>query len=100
MRFDADAIEHENIQAAKTFERIGRDGFQIGRVCKVIETIRHDRQLSVDDFERRNVYIADAKWRIMNDRVRYQLRQAAAGMRRLKNILKDPPHIRPAISLA
>jgi hypothetical protein len=50
----------------------------------------------VNDLERHYLKIvADAKRRFMNDRVRYELWQAATEVRRIKNVLEDSPQIDP-----
>lgn len=90
MRLKSDAVEHEDIEVAKAVHRIGRNGFEVGGVGEVVETISDDRKFSVDNFKRRYFdLLANAKGRIMNDRVRDQLRQAAAEMGRLKDVLED-----------
>ena len=96
VRFQADAIEHEHVEVAKAVHRIGWNRLQVGRVGEIIEAVRDDRQLSVYHLERRYLDLfADAERRIVNDRVRDQLRQAAAEMCRLKDVLENPSKIDP-----
>src|SRR5690606_10520488 len=52
-------------------------------------------QLSVDHLQRGYLDLPDRERRPMNHRVRYQLRQPAAEMRRLKDVLKDPAKVDP-----
>lgn len=50
----------------------------------------------MDHFERRNgKVLADAERGLVMDRVRDQLRQASAKMRRLEDVLEYPPQIHP-----
>ncbi len=66
------------------------DEIQIGRVGEIVEAIGDDGQFAVNDFERRDEQIfAETKRRVFLDGVRNQLRQAAADVRRLKNILEN-----------
>ena len=83
-------------KSCKPCDRFFGDKIQIRRVGKIVEAIGDDGKFAVNDFERRDVQIfADAERRIMFDRVRNQLRQTAAEMRRLKDILKNAPQIFP-----
>ena len=85
VRFDADAVENENVEILQAVDRFVGDEIQIGRVGKIVKAVSDHRKFAVDDFERRDLDLfADAERRIVDDRVRNQLRQAAAEMRRLK----------------
>ena len=96
MRLDAHAVQNQNVQILQARNRFFGNKIQIRRVCKIVETISDDGQFAVYDFERRNEQIfADAERRIVLDCVRNELRQTAAEMRRLKNILKNAPQILP-----
>ena len=89
MRFDADAIEDQYVEIAEAVHRCGRNYLKIGCVGKIVKTVCDDRELSVDDFERRYLKIvSDAKRSIRLNRMRYQLWQPAAEMRGFKNVLK------------
>jgi hypothetical protein len=55
VRCDAQAIEHEHIQAAQSIERGGRNLAQVGRIGKIVAAISDDGQPPVDDFERRDL---------------------------------------------
>src|ERR1041385_5264213 len=96
MRPDAKTTEHQHFQAEQAFDRCGRNFAKICRVSKVIETIRHHRQASVNDFKRGYFKIlAQTKRGAVDDRVGHNLRQAAAKVRGLENILKDSPDVLP-----
>lgn len=96
MRLDTDAVEYEHIKVLQTVDRLIRDEIKIGGICKIIESICNDRQLSMDDLERRDLKpFADRERCFRVDRVRDQLRQAAAKMNGMKNVLKDPAKIDP-----
>lgn len=96
VRLYANAIEHQHIEIAKTGKRVGRNRFEIGRVCKIVKAICNDRQLAVDDFERCDLEIVtNAERRIVHDRVRHELWQAAAEMGGIKNVLEYSPQVRP-----
>lgn len=95
MRFEANAIEDENVEALEARDRFVGDEIQIGRVGEIVEAIRDDGELAVYNFERRDLYIADAKWRVVENHVRDKLRKAAAEMRRFEDVLKDTPEVDP-----
>lgn len=97
VRDDADAVEHQHIEAAKSFHRLGRNCLEIGCVGEIVKTIRNHGQFAVYDLDRRNLKIvADAKWRQRHDRVRNQPRQAAAEMCWLKNVLENSLEVDPS----
>ena len=95
MRIQAHAIEDENVEALKAGDRFVGDKIQIGCVGEIIEAIRDHGQLAVDDLERRDLDIADAKRRMVVNRMRDELRQAAAEVRWFENVLKDAAKIDP-----
>src|SRR2546422_2449622 len=76
---NAKAIEHQHFQITQPFECCRRNLTKVRRVSKIIEAISDDRKAAVNYLERRYLQIAsEAKWRARNDRVRDDLRQAAA----------------------
>src|SRR5687768_15486485 len=96
VRLDANAIQNQNVQVLKSGNCFVGNKIQIRRVSKIVESVSDDRKLSVDDFEGSNFEIlTDTKRSPWNDRVRDQLGQTAAEMRRVKNILKDSTKIYP-----
>src|SRR5258707_12234857 len=96
VRLDAQAIEHQHFQIAQAFDRGRRYLAQIRRVGKVVEAISNYRQPAVDYFERSNFQIGgEAEGRAVNDRMRHDLWQAAAKMRKLEDIFEDPPNVDP-----
>jgi hypothetical protein len=96
VRFDPNAVEHENIEPLQSRDRFLGNKIQVGRVGKIVKAISDHRQFAVDNLERSDLDIfADAKRRIRQNSVRYQLRQAAAKMRWLENILENSPKIGP-----
>src|SRR5215203_290794 len=96
MRFVANAVENQHVQALKPGNRFLGNKIQVGRVGKIVEAISNHGQLAVNDFERRYFQIfADTERRIMLDRVRNQLGKPAADMRRLKDILKNAFEVFP-----
>lgn len=96
VRFDTDTVEHEHVEIAKSVHRSGRYDLEIGRVGEIVESIGDDGQFAVDDLDRRHLDpIADAEWRKRLDRVRDQLRQPAAEMRRFKDVFEYPTQVGP-----
>ena len=95
MGLEPDAVEHEDVEVAEAVHRIGRDGLEVCGVGEVVEAVRDDGEFAVDNLERRHLDLTDAKWRIVNDRVRDQLRQSSAEMRRLEDVLEDAPEVDP-----
>ena len=96
MGFDTDAVQYENIEIAKPVHRCGWYHLEIGGVGKIVKPVGDDRQFAVYHFERSDLKIvADTERRIWCDRVRHKLRQAAAEMCRVKDVLKDTPQIDP-----
>ena len=96
MGFQADAVEDENVEVAEAVHSVGGDSFEIGGVGEIVESVGDDGELAVDYLERRYLDLfADAKRRIMHDRVRDQLRQPAAEMGGLKDVLEDTPKVDP-----
>src|SRR4029077_17407425 len=89
------AVEHKNIEVPKGIHRIVRDRFEIGSVSKIVKAISDDWQFAVNDLNGGYFDVAEAKWRIVCDRMRNKLRQSAADMRWFKNVFKDPPKILP-----
>src|SRR5882724_470814 len=76
VRLDANTIESEYIETAQPFLRFLRHDLEIRDVCEVVKTICDDRQLAVNDLERRHFNIRpDAKGRARHHRMRYQLRK-------------------------
>jgi len=62
VRLDANTIESEYIETAQPFLRFLRHDLEIRDVCEVVKTICDDRQLAVNDLERRHFNIRpDAK---------------------------------------
>src|SRR5258708_24904889 len=75
---DADAIEHKNVEIAKSVHRRRRNNFQIGRISEIVKAIGDYGQLAVNHLNRRDLDVAYAKWSVWLDRVRDKLRQSAA----------------------
>jgi hypothetical protein len=89
-------VKRENIQVAQPFEGRGRNLTQICGVRKVVEAIGDYRQAAVDNFQRRYFQIATkAEAGAIHNRVRNDLRQAAAKVRRLENVLKNAANVFP-----
>ena len=91
-----DAIEDENVQVAKQIHRRGRDDLEICRIGKIVKTVCDHRQFAMDDLN--GGYLetrSDAKRGVGLDRMRYQLRQAAADVCWLENVLKYSPEVSP-----
>lgn len=96
MGFDADAIEHEDVEITQAVHRGGRDGLEVSRVRKIVKSIGDNGQFAVGDLQRRDYEVfANTERRIGLNGVRYQLWQAAAKMRWLKYVLKYPPQVGP-----
>src|SRR5688500_13926690 len=90
------AIENQDVEVLQTRDRIVGDKVQIGRVRKVIEAIRDDREFAMDDLERCDLQtFTDTKLGLRKDRVRDQLRKAAAKVRRPKDVLKNSAEVDP-----
>ena len=65
VRFDADAVQHQNVKIAEAVHRSWWNRFEIGRIGKIIEPVRNDWQFSVDYLKRCDLEIfADAERRI------------------------------------
>ncbi len=92
---NADAVKHQNIKPAEPIKRLRRNGLQVGRVGEIVKAISDHRKLAVDDLKRRHLDLADAKGRTRKDRVRDKLRQPAAQVGRLKNVLKNATKVDP-----
>lgn len=95
VRLDADAVKHQHVKPAEPIKRLRRNGLQVGRIGKIVKAISDHRKLAVDDLKRRHLDLADAKGRTRKDRVRDKLRQPAAQVGRLKDVLKDPAKVGP-----
>src|SRR5215471_14742142 len=96
MRADAQTVEHQHFQTAQSVHSRGRYLAEVGRVRKVIEPVRNHRQPAVNYFQRRDFQIgAETKLGAVDDRMRNYLRQPAAKMGGLENILKDAADIFP-----
>src|SRR2546423_2464118 len=96
VRAQAQAVEDERIEAAQHVERAGRNLAQVGGVGEVVEAVGHDGQATVYDLDRRDEQIgAETELRAVFDRVRDDLRQAAAEVRRLEDVLEDAADVRP-----
>ena len=96
VRREAQAIEDEHVETAQTVERGGRNLAEVGSVGEIVAAISDDGQPPVNDFERRHLKImTEAKRRAVNDRMRNDLRQPAAKVRRLEDVLKDAPDVFP-----
>ena len=52
VRFDAYAIEYQDVQASKFVHRGGGNYLEIRRIRKIIESISDHRQLAMDDLDR------------------------------------------------
>src|SRR2546423_1598993 len=96
MRTNAQTIKHQDFQVAQAFDRRRRNLAEISRVGKIVEAIGNDGQATMNYFEWRHFQItAEAEWRTVDHRVRHYLRQAAAKMRGLKDVLKNSANIFP-----
>src|SRR2546423_18862 len=96
VRAQAQAVEDERIEAAQHVERAGRNLAQVGGVGEVVEAVGHDGEATVYDLDRRDEQIgAETELRAVFDRVRDDLRQAAAEVRRLEDVLEDAADVRP-----
>src|SRR5215471_7156471 len=96
MRANAQTIEHEDFQTAQAIECCGRNLAEVRRVGKIVEPVSNYRQTSVNYFQRGNLKImTDTKRRAINNRVGNYLREAAAKMCGLKDILEDATDIFP-----
>src|SRR5215471_16880184 len=96
MRAYAQTVEHQHSQTAQSVHGGGRYLAEVGRVRKVIESVRNHRQPAVNYFQRRDFQIgAETKLSAVDDRMRNDLRQPAAKMGGLKNILKDAADVFP-----
>ena len=92
---DAYAVEDQNIEALHQLDGFVRNEIQVGRVGKVVKSIRDHGKLAVNDLKRRHLNVADRERRIVINRVRYQLRQAAADVVRLEDVLENSPEVFP-----
>src|ERR1051326_278457 len=96
MRANTQAVEHQHFEIAETFNGRGRNLAQVSGVSKVIEAIRDHRQASVNDFQRSYFQtLADTEWRAIYHGVRNYLRQPAAKMGGLEDILKNAADVFP-----
>src|SRR5688500_10709228 len=96
VRFDPDTIQNQDVEILQSGDRVGRDEIQIGRVGEVIEPVCDDREFAVNDFKRGDLKLTTYAERCVGiNNMRNQLRQSAADVCRLKNILKDPAKIGP-----
>src|SRR5438874_2611676 len=96
MRRDAQAIEDERVEAAQALKRRGRNLAQVGRVGEVVEAISDDGQTAVYDFERRDQETGtEREGRARDDGVRDDLRETAAVVGRLEDVLEDAADVHP-----
>src|SRR6266545_259739 len=96
VRANTQAIEHQYLQITQAFYGRWRYFAQIRRVRKIVEAVSDYRQPPVNYFERRDLQITtEAKRRSRNHRVRNDLWQASAKMRRRKDVIEDAAYIDP-----
>src|SRR5438132_1652881 len=96
VRANPQTVEHQHFQITQAFNGCRRNLTQISGVGEVIEAIRDHGKAAVNNFKRSYFEIAaDAKRRAVDDRVRHNLWQAAAEMRRLKYVLKNSADVFP-----
>src|ERR1044071_6960789 len=73
------AVEHQHVQTFQRVECSARNLAQIRQVSKVVETISHHRQTTMDYFERCYLQFApETETRARRDDIRNHFRQAAA----------------------
>src|SRR5947209_5627126 len=96
VRAQAQAVEHESVQAAQHVQRGGRNLAQVGRVGEVVEAVRHHGEPPVDDLDGSNLKVwAEAEGSAVRDRVGDDLRESAAEGRRLEDVFEDAADVHP-----
>jgi hypothetical protein len=96
MRFQANAVENKNIEALQAGDRFVGDKIKVGCVGEIVESVCDHGKLAVDDLERSDLNVADAKRGVAVNRMRDQLRQAATEMGRFENVLEYAPEVDPS----
>ena len=97
MRFYADAVEDQNVKVAEAVHRGGRDDLEIGGVGKIVKSVGDHGKFAVRHLERGYFQIvADAECGSRLDRVRYELRQAAAEMSWIEDVLEYATKVGPS----
>src|SRR5215213_11834655 len=92
----AQTIKHQHVQALQCIDCRARNLAEIGQVSKVVEAIRHHRQVTVDHLQRRDLqFFAYAETPARRHDVRNDLRQTAAEMRRLEDVLENAFDVHP-----
>src|SRR5258708_4444389 len=96
MRRPSQTIQGQNFQTAKAIHTFFGYLAKIRYVAKVINTICHYRQLTVNYLNRSNQeVISKTERRPVNDCMRYYLGKATSKVVRLKDVLKNPLNIDP-----
>src|SRR6185503_20023616 len=94
--FDAQTVEHEDVEPAHQLQCLFRNLAQVGGVSEVVKTIGRHRQTPVDYYEgRHNQIFGEAKRSTRFNCVRYHLGQPATEMRRLEDIFEDAIDVDP-----
>src|ERR1051326_8363435 len=90
MRAYTQTVEHQHFEIAEPCNGRGWNLAQVSGVSKVIEAISDHGQASVNDFQRSYFQIpANTEWRAIYDGVGDYLRQPAAKMGGLEDILRS-----------
>src|SRR6266849_2161442 len=94
--FESQTVEHQRIKVAHLVQCFLWNLAQVRCIREIVKTISHHRQSSMNYLERRNKQVfCKAKLCAAGNRMRDNLRQAAAKMRRLEDVFEDASYIDP-----
>src|ERR1051325_2734127 len=93
---ETQTIEYEHVQTLQRVDRRRRNLAEIRQVSKVVKTISHHRQATMNHFQRRDLQLVpNTKTRTVRDNVCEHFGQTATVVRRLEDVLEDAFDIHP-----